>query len=378
MSSAESAPIFIHQVPRYWSLDAAKGIAILAVLCFHVLPPLNLESSSAHSSMLWISWLNYSGPIGVSLFFVLSGFSIHLSQSRKLAQESDQVSWGKFFCRRLWRLYPAYLAAIVFSTLLNIFWALVRKRSPWQYLPNNWDFVSHLLLIHTLTPKTFFSIIPALWFIGVQFHLYLLYPVFCWLIKRSNIHWALLIALICTLFFRLLSQSVVLPSTAHPNTEFALWMNAPQRWFEWCLGAWIAHQVVQGKPFPRYTWIFWLFIIWILVGTDVKVVSEPLLAITIGFVFWHCTIATQKFHTPPNILFYPLLYLGQISYSVYLLHQIFIPYIRSALQPVGFSDIWIFTILLGLVLVISVPLAALTYQWIEIPFSKLGSKLWQT
>ncbi len=173
------APTQTVQASRFWILDIIRGLAILAVVCFHVGVPTDAQSGFSN---IWSKWLAYGGTLGVSIFFVLSGFSIHLSQARKaLGEKNYRLDWGKFFRRRLTRLYPAYLGAIFLAITINFIWALIRDRNPFAYVPTIWDFLSHLLLIHTLSPETFFGIIPALWFIGVQVHIYLLYPIFWWL-----------------------------------------------------------------------------------------------------------------------------------------------------------------------------------------------------
>jgi peptidoglycan/LPS O-acetylase OafA/YrhL len=51
--------------------------------------------------------------LGVPIFFVVSGFCIHVS----FQQQSRE--WGGFFLRRFFRLYPAYLAAVLLFMLLN-------------------------------------------------------------------------------------------------------------------------------------------------------------------------------------------------------------------------------------------------------------------
>ncbi|MEO8891001.1 MAG: acyltransferase [Coleofasciculaceae cyanobacterium] len=373
MSSLFSTPTA--QTHRFWTLDAIRGLAVLAVVCFHVLPSFEGNTHLPDSSTVWISWLQPGGVLGVSIFFVLSGFSIHLSQARKAGNQRNNChSWSKFFWRRILRLYPAYLGAIAVAVGLNVTWALIKGRNPWLFLPSIWDVLSHLLLLHTLSPDTFFGIIPALWFIGVQVHFYLLYPLFCWLIQRWNIDRALLIVLVCTLAFRLLSQSLILTSTAHPQFELVLWMNAPQRWFEWCFGAWIAHQVAQGRRLHfKYVWvIFFLIIFWISTGSNVKVLYEPILGGLVGFLIW--CIVTHENRLQTHSVWRPILYLGQISYPVYLLHQIFVPYIKSAIPPNLLNMAGLFVVTLGLVMVITLPLSTCFHYWLELPFSKLKLK----
>jgi peptidoglycan/LPS O-acetylase OafA/YrhL len=346
----------------------------LAVVCFHVFA--DARNAQPDPSTVWISWLKYGGGLGISTFFVLSGFCIHLSQAQKLATKEDyQPTWTQFFRRRFLRLYPAYLGAIGLFVVLNLAWTLILRREPLVHLPDIWDFLSHLLLLHTLTPETFFSIYPALWFIGVQAHLYLLYPVFWGLVQRWGIHRALLSILLLTLAFRLLSESIILTPTAHPRTKLVLWNNAPQRWFEWCFGAWIAQQVFQGVRFRlTYAWgILMLLVLWIPNGGTFQVIFTPVLGCLIGLILWSLVINEDRLRL--NSLCLPVLYLGRISYSVYLLHQIFVPYVNSVLKSIPLNDASHFTLVLVGVLTFTLPSSLLFHQLLELPFSQWGTKL---
>ncbi len=55
------------------------------------------------------------GFIGVDLFFVISGFIItHLLL--KEYEATDKIAVGKFYVRRLLRLYPALLVLVIITT----------------------------------------------------------------------------------------------------------------------------------------------------------------------------------------------------------------------------------------------------------------------
>ena len=84
-------------------LDGMRGIAILAVLVFH------LE---------W-RWLP-GGFFGVDIFFALSGFlttTLLLEEQFKFGT----ISLKRFFLRRAIRLYPALVALVVFSSFFTLF-----------------------------------------------------------------------------------------------------------------------------------------------------------------------------------------------------------------------------------------------------------------
>ena len=72
---------------RFWILDLIRGLAVFTIVCFHIFA--DARNPQADSSTVWISWLRYGGALGISTFFVLSGFSIHLSQAQKQATQEN-------------------------------------------------------------------------------------------------------------------------------------------------------------------------------------------------------------------------------------------------------------------------------------------------
>ena len=355
----------IPQTSRFWSLDIIKGISILAIIAFHVLPA-NSEPSLIDSSITWINWLRYGGTLGVSVFFVLSGFGIHYSQAKKLINDAEfQPIWSKFIFRRLQRLYPAYLGAILLSLVINSSWGLIRQHNIFAYLPESWDIIAHLLFLHTLSPKTFFGIIPALWFVGTLVQLYLLYPIFYKLAKLWGINRALLVVLLFTLISRLISQYFT-GDLIDQDLRSVLWFNSPQRWFEWCMGAWVAQQVAQKKNFPvNYISLYCLLIlIWLVLGSSANLVYEPVLGCLIGLMIWSLVI--KEIDISYSKWWSIILLLGKVSYPVYLLHQIFIPYIRSALSHSTSNVFNTFSLLLMLVLMITLPVSILFHHFLEV------------
>jgi peptidoglycan/LPS O-acetylase OafA/YrhL len=95
-----------HAPPRYRELDALRGIAAFAVMLFHF----NLDAKNTLGPQLWTP-LAY-GKYGVQLFFIISGFVILLTARRCVTVKQFAVS-------RFSRLYPAYWAAcvLIFSLL---------------------------------------------------------------------------------------------------------------------------------------------------------------------------------------------------------------------------------------------------------------------
>src|SRR5271170_2983329 len=104
-------------------LDYIRAVAILTVMFDHT-----LTNIYGYETLPWAGWFRdlsvpvtlvylmpfNLGQLGVAIFFFVSGFCIHLS----FRQQGQK--WSSFFIRRFFRIYPAYLAALIFFTLFLI------------------------------------------------------------------------------------------------------------------------------------------------------------------------------------------------------------------------------------------------------------------
>jgi len=109
-------------------LDEARGVAVLMVILFHCLGAAMGSDRIAWSGMFrdlsfrpgMKSWLLLSpltfGYLGVAIFFVISGFCIHLSFSRLKVENP----WREFFHRRVFRILPPYYAWLAIFVILGL------------------------------------------------------------------------------------------------------------------------------------------------------------------------------------------------------------------------------------------------------------------
>ncbi|HWG47551.1 MAG TPA: acyltransferase [Gemmataceae bacterium] len=244
---------------RLTSIDALRALAALAVLVGHIPftgDPLPAVVQSVLSSALRL------GRLGVPLFLVLSGFCIHLSVARRIATgEGVRSDWGRFWKRRFWRLYPAYVAAILFSLIIyavagaDAFPPIERITS----LP--WNLLTHLLLIHNLFVDYCFSLGNGpFWTLGLEEQLYALYALFLLLRRRWPIGrvvgFTLLVSLAWQCGWHVWSGTD--DGTGQPilgATPFALgrWLKWPiGLWFAWILGAVAAEAYAGAIRLPEW------------------------------------------------------------------------------------------------------------------------------
>ena len=93
---------------RFGYLDAARGIAACMVMCYHYVGWKYPEKLSVK-----LSHFIFNGSDAVSFFFVLSGFVLAFPY----LQGNKKLDVGKFYINRIFRIYPAFLIALLLNSL---------------------------------------------------------------------------------------------------------------------------------------------------------------------------------------------------------------------------------------------------------------------
>jgi peptidoglycan/LPS O-acetylase OafA/YrhL len=217
---------------RLRGLDALRGMAALAIVLYHATDqslkvlPNNLFYYPARIIQLATS----QTYISVFLFFVISGFCIHLqwARARAAGDEKPQIPFGSFWKRRIRRLYPPYVIAFALYLLLTAATIGLKVTGFVVY-----DVVMHLLMLHNLDAHTSYSINGVFWTLAIEEQLYLAY--FLLLFIRVRWGWAttLTVCLLARVGWMVLSHVVWL------KTGFGIPVpeSAAAHWFTWALGA---------------------------------------------------------------------------------------------------------------------------------------------
>ena len=228
------------QSPRLRSIDALRGIAALGVVLYHAVEqgPKWLPNNLFDYPVRALQFVSSFGYIGVFLFFVISGFCIHLqwAKARATGVEPD-IRFGPFWKRRLRRLYPPYVIALGLFLLITAIKSEVSLTHFFFY-----DLVMHLLMLHNLDPNTCYTINGVFWTLAIEEQLYLAY--FLLLFVRVRWGWGVTIV-VCLggrVAWMLLSRVLWLKyGYGLPVPEAAL-----SHWFTWALGA-IGVEVFFGQ-----------------------------------------------------------------------------------------------------------------------------------
>ena len=216
---------------RLRGIDALRGIAALGVVFFHAVErgeralPQNILKYPVRA----IQFTTTFAYIGVFLFFVISGFCIHLqwAKARAAGTESD-IRFGAFWKRRLRRLYPPYIIALVLFLLLAASTAGINLTHFFFY-----DIGMHLLMLHNLDPKTCYTINGVFWTLAIEEQLYLAYFLLLFIRVRWGWGVTLAVCLIARVGWMGFGHLVWLKTGFGVPVPEA----AAVHWFTWALGA---------------------------------------------------------------------------------------------------------------------------------------------
>jgi peptidoglycan/LPS O-acetylase OafA/YrhL len=354
--------------PRYMvQLDALRALAVLGVLIYHFLPQEFFLNSRLH-------W----GPLGVRLFFVLSGFLITgiLLRCRELIDLYNQdigFTIRRFYIRRFLRLIPVYYLTLLATKLIALN-SISKETLIW-----------HL----TYTSNIYFSIYQwdvltsHFWSLSVEEQFYLLWPLVILLLPRRYLLIAIILTTLTGPFFRIL---MILAGLTNGNRENILTFACFDSLGIGALLAFCSQNQYQLKQTKKYICIFcfWvgipLFVALNWVGIPhiddsiavfLGVALAPLSASM--FFFWLIDRAARGFKGLIGVTleFPPLVYLGKISYGIYVYHLLVNHVLDQLFTYLGsplLDWVWI-KFLIKTVATITV--AVVSWQFLEKPINAL-------
>lgn len=320
---------------RLRSIDALRGIAALGVVFYHAVDKTNsvVPSGLLKYPVRLLQYTSSFGYIGVFLFFVISGFCIHLQWARAQASgQQSQIKFGAFWKRRLRRLYPPYVIALFLFFLITALSVGINVTRFFIY-----DTVLHLLMLHNLDPRTCYSINGVFWTLAIEEQLYLAYLLLLFLRRRWGWGPTLVLCLATRAGWMIFSHVVWLKTGIGVPVPEA----AASHWFTWALGA-IAVEAWFGLvKLPKWTSNLTLGAVLIVVASalsnQLPVISKdtiwhdfcwfvmhPMWGIGFFIVVNRTVLAEdgwmRNLKLPTVISLFATL--GVFSYSIYLTHEL--------------------------------------------------------
>lgn len=155
-------------------IDGLRFLAIFLVLLHHVHGFIEFKNYFTYNDTTTFDWLRtflIDARRGVELFFVISGFILALPFAKAAFSDSPKPSIKKYFMRRLTRLEPPYIIALI---LMFIYQLTLGEMSQWMATKS---FFASLFYVHNLTYDWPSLLLPVAWSLELEVHFYLLAPI---------------------------------------------------------------------------------------------------------------------------------------------------------------------------------------------------------
>jgi peptidoglycan/LPS O-acetylase OafA/YrhL len=341
-------------VGRLHHLDSLRGIAAVVVMLHHWRDMFTVSLVPVYLVPV------FAGLNSVKLFFVLSGFVLSLPY-----WSGRQSSYNKYLVRRICRIYLPYAGAVFFAVIIGS--RLLNSSLPlthWFY--NTWHepFTTKLVLQQLLfsNPRGA-AINMAFWSLRIEMIMSLVFPFVCWILLRLPPVpcWALAFGLEMIALDR---PQFIMDRILHGQTDFILYASA------FLFGAVLAkylqpiREIYQELNLPTKILLLGCVIAGFYRGGGLSNELSNIPACCGVIVLADCSGLRGWLSTRVPV------YIGDISYSLYLLHGPVL--LASIILLYGRVPLWaIFVTFMAVTFGIS----HLYFNWVEMPAMVLGKKL---
>lgn len=315
------------------------------------------------------------GGLGVTIFFVLSGYLISTLLRIEHAR-TNTIDFQSFYLRRLLRLMPPLLVIVLLAHLLASL-DLVNGDFTWGgFFSALFYFGNYYVIAQDFHGMP--SGIGVVWSLAVEEHYYLFYPPLAALLLRTG-RIELSVSLLAGLCVAVLAWRYWL--ALHGATQAYIGMATDTRIDAILIGCLMAlwrNPWLDHEAWPeRYDWLVVLGCVLVLIGS--LVYRDEFFRLTLRYTLQSLAIApliylaVARAHRAPFrwLNARPLVYLGTISYTVYLVHHLILFMITKHWPQMGWGALLLTT---G---VLTWAVAEMMRRWVEQPSATLRKRLHQ-
>lgn len=341
-------------------LDSLRAFAVGFVLISHWFP-------KQHK----LQFLPF-GAFGVILFFVLSGFLISqiLFKSRDIAEAQSQNKFHsvkQFYIRRTLRIFPIYYITLIVLFIFNV--SSIRDIILW--------FVLYASNIYFYYVQSWEGTLSHLWTLAVEEQFYIIWPFIILFIPRKHLFKSIIAIILMGPAFRF---GMYLLSLSQPGINIFSELLTPANIDNFGLGALLAYINIYKKDDFRYQTklLMTASMIYVIIMTGI-ILLKPTYT---GVIFRNFNMsllalfliakASSGFTGIMKIILENkiLIYLGKISYGLYLYHNFIVLIYESAGLPV-IQNLYLRLFIQGSMLVL---MASISWYVIEKPINNLKSR----
>jgi peptidoglycan/LPS O-acetylase OafA/YrhL len=345
--------------PRLEYLDSLRGLAATWVVFFHMifLAQPNLPAPKG------LEFLKVGG-MGVTLFFIISAFSMCLTMPRHI---QTGRSFFSFYVSRFFRIVPLFWSMLVFSTLFLIIRGF--KVTPGQFIIN-------LGIVYNFFPGEQESLVMAGWTIGVEVLFYLIFPFIYLKINslRKNRLLATVLVFIAFYILGVWTKGAIDPLFY----KWSILRHAPV-FFGGMVFFYLVEIIGQANKKNKIILAIILYIFSILTFNLIGQMSKSIFLDYYGQLLPFGSLLVASALLPlPLIVSKITSYLGKISYSLYLAHPVvivFVMHLYPKMYGLGLRGFYGFCLCSLITLGTAIVVATILYNLIEKPAIAFGKSI---
>lgn len=341
---------------RYFeSLTSLRGIAAWWIVLYHFGSFLDDHLHSTVNAVIG------KGYLAVDLFFILSGFVIYYSYKEMEFRKGEILL---FIVRRFARIYPLHIFVLLMYLSIPVLYFVFSKFDKFpEVYSKSYYFLSIFLVQNWGVTDRLAWNVPA-WSISTEWFSYMMFPILILVVSKyfsSNSRRVLLAA-----FF----YGLIVFYFAYQGAD-SLGTRIPQNgllrcFFQFSLGAIICSIFIENpRLFSNQIFRYGLLVVSVLlVSAYVSYDIEDYYVISLAFAALILFLAASGGGLDKISKATPLYFLGEISYSTYMIHFIIREWFKLGFVEVDHqAALGEILLVLGLIFVASI----LLYRWVERP-----------
>ena len=361
------------QKNKIFYLESLRGLAAISVAIFHF-----DNGSFLNNSFTKNGWLM------VDFFFILSGTVISLNYQEKIQTFSDIL---KFQFKRFLRLYPLHILMLLIfliiemsKYLIKLEFGIVSNNPPFS-VNNSETFFLNILLLHNLFSDYLTWNVQS-WSISAEFYTYLIYAFLALYIFKNKLSIYFISSIIVIIAFILLFKSSMEPSNGFLRCLYSFFLGV----IIFNLSNLLKYKI----NFPSYFLLF-ISILAVCYSEGEKVIG---LNIFIPFIFsafvFSLLISNDENLIKEFLNKRSLIYLGTISYGIYMVHTAVWWVINQSLRfffnfetfvnkdgatKVVFDNLFLANLTMFFGLSVIFVLSHYSYKFVEMPINNKKNKI---
>jgi len=342
---------------RLGAIDGLRGYLAIMVFFHHVVITWYWKDTGH-----WVyppeTWFKGFGSVGVSVFFMITGYLF----MTKVLRDQDGIHWGRMLISRVFRILPLYFLALAMLSLIVFAGSDGVLRVPVSELLaqyGSWLLFDGVTINHYEDTRLITSQVQ--WTLQYEWFFYLCLPVVAFIVYRGKIAaWLLLLVFMA---------GVVFPQEIGDiKTKTLIFFIVGG------VTAYLARYFPQLAVVAQQRWVSYAMLLPLLGALFIPKQYGPIYVVLLPFFFVPVAFGNDLWgllSTKASIV------LGEISYSIYLLHGIILFVLFTSWTVVDLTTISLVEclLLMPLMTVLVVGVSALTYLRIESPSITLGRRL---